>query len=123
VGQIQVAADVGKRFRQGLGPAGPHVVQTLADSLQSTRLLGFFLLAEQADGGRDRLVGGRESAASHLGLHELLEVCGQMGVHIRRLLDVSGYHGAEDLSSRAGQCVYALILRRPRIEENNKGLI
>jgi len=80
VGQIQVAADVGKRFRQGLGPSGPHVVQALADALQNAGFLGFFLLAEQAEGGRDRLVGGRESAASHLGLHELLEVCGQMGM-------------------------------------------
>ena len=80
MGQIQVAADVGKRFRQGLGPSGPHVVQALADALQNAGFLGVFLLAEQAEGGRDRLVGGRESAASHLGLHELLEVCGQMGM-------------------------------------------
>jgi hypothetical protein len=25
-GQIQITADVGKRFRQGLGPSGPHVL-------------------------------------------------------------------------------------------------
>jgi hypothetical protein len=108
MGQIQVAADVGERFRQGLGPSGPHVVQALADALENAGFLGCFLLAEQADGSRHHLVRGRESAASHLGLHELLEVCGQMSVHIRRLLAASAYHAGKDLSSYGGQCVHAI---------------
>ena len=43
--------------------------------------LGFFLLAEQTHTGGNRLVGGGEASASHLGLDELLEVCGQLGIH------------------------------------------
>jgi hypothetical protein len=81
MGQIQVTADVGKGFGQGLGAAGPHVVEALPDALQDAGFLGFFLLAEQAHGGGGRLVGGCEPAAPYFGLHELLEVRGQMSGH------------------------------------------
>jgi hypothetical protein len=86
VWQIQVAADVGERFGQGLGAASPHVLQALADALQNAGFLGFFLLAEQTHGGSDDLVRGGEASASHLGLDELLKICGQVSVHLWHLL-------------------------------------
>jgi len=72
--KIQVAAEVGERFGERLGPTGPHVVQAMANALQDAGFLGFFLLAEQPHGGGDGLIGGGETSASHLDLDELLEI-------------------------------------------------
>src|SRR5262249_14232723 len=90
--QIQVAPDVSECLGEGLGPAGPHVLQTLTDALQVAGFLGFFLPAEQADGGGDRLVHRGEPAAAHRRPNELLEIWGQLGVHGRSLLRWTAYH-------------------------------
>src|SRR5262249_37884166 len=89
---IQVAPDVSECLGEGLGPAGPHVLQTLTDALQVAGFLGFFLPAEQADGGGDRLVHRGEPAAAHLRPNELLEIWGALGVHGRSLLRWTAYH-------------------------------
>ncbi len=92
-------------LRDRLLPDTYRLLPVLEES-QHTGFLGFFLLAEQARANSDCLIGGRGAAATDLGFHELLDVLGQMGIHIADRGSmipadgVSAWRGAAKISSR-----------------------
>jgi hypothetical protein len=73
---IQLAANVGNRFRQRLRSPRVHILQALPDAREHTGLLGVLRLLKQPHGFVDHLILGSIPAALHQATNELFTVLG-----------------------------------------------